>query len=130
MSVDVSAAVILRDGKIFLARRGPTQRLAGFWEFPGGKVEQGETSESALKREIREEFGINIEVKDYVGENIHDYDGWTVNLRAYICRWVDGWLVPKEHDETAWVSLNELHEYRLAPADIYFIEQLGRFLEP
>jgi 8-oxo-dGTP diphosphatase len=118
---DVAAAVIFKDNKVFIARRGPTQRLAGFWEFPGGKIEEGESGAQAIAREIKEELGIGVKVGGIIGRNVHHYDGWSIRLIAYECEWESGWLVPREHDDTAWVGVDELNDYSLAPADVYFL---------
>jgi ADP-ribose pyrophosphatase len=121
---EVTAAVILRDDNVLIAQRAPGENLAGKWEFPGGKVEQGETLQECLKREIREEFDVDIEVLDYFGESIYDYNSGTIKLIAFRCRWIEGDFILKVHSQIAWVSLKELDLYDFAPADISLVEQL------
>ncbi|QAR32335.1 (deoxy)nucleoside triphosphate pyrophosphohydrolase [Geovibrio thiophilus] len=119
---DVAAAVIFKDNKVFLARRGAAQRLGGFWEFPGGKIEQGESGAEAIIREIKEELGINVQVGGLIGQCVHHYDTWSIRLIVYECDWISGRLVPRVHDDTAWVGADELASYSLAPADVHFVE--------
>ena len=126
--IDVAAAVIFSDNKVFLARRAEGQRLAGFWEFPGGKIEQGESGAEAIAREIKEELGIDVQVGGLIGQCVHHYEAWSIRLILYECDWVSGRLVPKVHDDTAWVSADELPSYSLAPADQYFTEAVRNIM--
>ena len=125
---DVAAAVIFRDNKVFIARRSEGQRLAGFWEFPGGKIEQGESGAEAIIREIKEELGITVQVGGFIGQCVHHYGTWSIRLMVYECDWVSGRLVPKVHDDTAWVGADELDSYSLAPADIHFVEAVREII--
>lgn len=79
-TIDVAAAVFVENGLILVARRAPGQHLEHKWEFPGGKVEKDETAEECLRREIREEFGVNVEVEDYVGESTFSYPDKKIDL--------------------------------------------------
>jgi mutator protein MutT len=81
--INVAVGIIVKNNKVFAARRKPGLHLAGFWEFPGGKIEQNESPEQCLERELREEFGIETQVTHYIGENIHSYNDKTVRLIAY-----------------------------------------------
>ena len=84
--INVVAAILEKEDKILIAKKKEGKPLAGFWEFPGGKVENGETLEKALIRELKEEMDIEIEIKDYVGESIHDYgDNKIVSLKLFTC---------------------------------------------
>lgn len=118
---DVTAAIIIDNGKILIAQRAENQKLAGKWEFPGGKVKPGETPEECLVREIREELGIAIEVEDFFAESIYRYDTATIRLIAYKARWLDGEYKLSAHSQIKWVKPNELENYDFAPADIPII---------
>ena len=125
--VVVTAAVIERDdGKVLIARRGPGSALAGYWEFPGGKLEPGEGAKECLARELREELGIECEVGDHLVTHEHAYDHITIEMRSYAVRHVAGELVNQEHSELAWVEPNRLLEYDLAPADLPTVEAILR----
>lgn len=113
----VTAAVIDRDGKFLLAQRGPGDRLAGKWEFPGGKIEQGETPQDCLSREIREELGIVVQVGEFLCSSRFDYDHASVEIFAYRCKWVSGKLQQNAHQALQWLSPEELSEVDLAAAD-------------
>lgn len=86
---EVTAAIIINNRKVLIAQRAEDQKLAGKWEFPGGKVEAGETPEECLKREIKEELGIKIEVDKFFAESIYQYNTGTIKLLAYKARWID-----------------------------------------
>lgn len=120
----VAAALLVKDNKILIAQRKSTDKLAGKWEFPGGKLEVGETLEACLKREMNEEFGIDVNVGDFFGESIFHYETGTIVLYAYWCTWTSGELVAVDHDAYRWVSVEELSQFDFAPADIPFIEKL------
>ena len=121
---EVTAAIIIDNGKVLIAQRGEKQRLAGKWEFPGGKVESGETLEECLLREIREELGIEIEVDSFFGESIYQYDIGTIRLLAYKARWVAGEFKLTEHSQIKWVGPDELGIFDFAPADIPLVKKL------
>ena len=116
--ITVTAAILFKDNKIFLARRNSETKHAGKWEFPGGKMEQGESVEQCLTREIKEEFSINITVNEFFAESIHEYEHAKIRLLAYRITWVSGKMALKDHDRIAWVSPDRLLEYDLLPADI------------
>jgi 8-oxo-dGTP diphosphatase len=120
----VTAAILIKDSKILIAKRKSDDRQANKWEFPGGTVEQNETPEECLKRELQEEFGINISVGTFFGENTYHYDHGSIKLLAYLASLVSGKLAPKDHSEFRWVSTEQLSDYDFAPADIPFVEKL------
>jgi 8-oxo-dGTP diphosphatase len=122
--ITVTAGIFLKDSMVFIARRRRTGRLPGKWEFPGGKVEDGETPEAGLKRELREELEIDAAVGDYLGENIHQYDFGTVRLLFYRVYWDGGEITSRDHDEYGWVPLDKLNGYDFAPADWPFVKRL------
>jgi len=115
--VAVTAAVIGRAGRILLARRGPGQRHAGEWEFPGGKVEVGESDAGCLRRELCEEFGLGSAVGERLGVFRHVYPHAGVELRVYNVRLRRGPIRRTVHDRIAWVRPRDLVRYELAAAD-------------
>lgn len=120
----VTAAVIERDGLILIARRPPGRHLAGMWEFPGGKIEPGESPEEALYRELTEELCIHTEIGDLIASAIHDDGRIFIELMAYRVQHLSGEIVMNDHDAFAWVAPHELHAYTLAPADRFLLHYL------
>lgn len=118
------AALVIEDGRILLCRRAPGQKLAGFWEFPGGKVEQGETDKESLERELREELGIVTKAIKHVSQNVHHYSDISITLALYLTKIVSGEIVHTVHDKTEWVIKKELPSINLAPADIPFVKKI------
>ena len=115
---DVAAAVVVRDGRVLLARRKPGKRMAGYWEFPGGKIEAGETPQACLERELREEFGVTARAGALIAENTHRYDHIAIRLLALSVELTGDMREMHDHDRVDWVPLEKLLEYHLAPADI------------
>ena len=95
--VQVTAAIFVDGQKVLIARRKSSGHLAGMWEFPGGKIEPNETPEDCLKRELREELNIEVDVERHFATNIHHYDHMTIELLAYRVRWVSGELNLNAH---------------------------------
>jgi 8-oxo-dGTP diphosphatase len=124
--VKVTAAILVKDNKIIIAKRGPDDRLANKWEFPGGKIEINETPEQCLKREIKEEFDIDVSVGEYLGSSIYHYDHMPIELLAYRTYWESGEIDLKDHDDFKWISLEQLSEFDFAPADLVFVEKLQK----
>lgn len=125
--IEVAAAVIENEeGKILVAKRKAGKRLAGFWEFPGGKVEEGETPEETLQRELREEMNVEIEVGEYLGENVHYYGDFAIRLIAYRAKVTGGEIKLSDHEEYLWVEAGELAKVNLAPADIPLAQLLHK----
>lgn len=120
--IDVAAAIILGDDKVFAARRKPGIHLAGYWEFPGGKIENGETPEQCLFRELQEELCVTTEVGDYIGESLYDYGTKVVRLIGYHVKHIDGKFELNDHDELRWLAVEELDSVEWAPADIPLVD--------
>ncbi|WP_413561268.1 (deoxy)nucleoside triphosphate pyrophosphohydrolase [Bdellovibrio sp. HCB209] len=124
----VVAAVIRQEGdpdkRILLVRRGPDQSGAGFWEFPGGKVEPSESPEQALRREIEEELGILIKVGDFIGEEDFTYPTKTIRLRVYETLTDTSHITLTEHDASKWVRAEEIKRDELSAADRPFVDIL------
>ena len=114
---EVTAALIIKDNKVLIARRAPGENLEGKWEFPGGKIEPGETPEDCLKREIQEELDVTVEVEGHFADSIYDYANGRIKLMAYRCVWSSGNFKLRVHSQINWVSFAELNQYDLAPAD-------------
>lgn len=124
MAIRVAAAIILSESGILIAQRAKGQQQEGFWEFPGGKVEPGETEEACLRREILEELGYEIEVTRFFAENVHAYAEKRILLRAFFCRLKGGEMNLTVHDEAAWVDRSALRDFEFAPADVPIVEKL------
>lgn len=125
---EVTAAIIIKDNKILIAQRGKDENLSEKWEFPGGKIEKGETPQECLKREIIEELNIEIEVENFLGESIYKYPNGEIRLLAYFARILKGKIKLFVHDQVKWVTTRELDEFDFAPADIPLIEKLREAL--
>ncbi|HWL22387.1 MAG TPA: (deoxy)nucleoside triphosphate pyrophosphohydrolase [Ureibacillus sp.] len=124
-SVHVVGAIIENENnEIFCALRSPEMSLPNYWEFPGGKIEDGETPEQALAREINEEFNCSIEVGEKVEDTTYEYEKVIVRLETYKAKLVDGQPVALEHAETKWVSRGEISKLDFAPADIPAVEKI------
>ncbi len=113
-----------QQGQILIDRRRPTGVLGGFWEFPGGKIETGETSEECIKREIWEELGIVIEVGKHLITIAHTYAHLNVTLIVHHCKYIDGVPQPIECDEIRWVNLEELDQFNFPEANFQIIAAL------
>ena len=124
MIIEVVAAVIRRDGRILITQRLDDVHLARLWEFPGGKVEAGESLEAALQREIQEELGIGIVVVDEFHTVEHDYPGKSVRLHFFNCVIEQGEPVSLGVADLRWVLPAELSQFEFPPADAELIEQL------
>lgn len=121
---EVTAAIIIDKNKILIAQRGANEKLAGKWEFPGGKIELGETPQECLKREIKEELEVDIAVGNYLGESIYTYPNGEIKLIAYFATILDGDIKLSVHDKVEWITISQIDKYDFAPADIPFIEKL------
>ncbi len=118
-TIDVVAALIVKEGKILIAKRSTgDENVYGKWEFPGGKVEPGESETAAIEREIKEEFELEIKAEEYLTNNVCEYPTKIVNLKLYKCNYVSGDFNLHDHSEYKYVEANKLLEYDLAPADI------------
>lgn len=113
----VTAAVIQRDGRVLLAQRPPNGLLGGLWEFPGGKVENGESLPACLQREIREELGVEIAVEQPLGVYRHAYTHFRVTLHAFCCRIVAGEPLPLQVADLRWLPLDGLADYPMGKLD-------------
>ena len=124
MRIDVVAAIIRKDGRILITRRRPNAHLAGLWEFPGGKVEAGESLRAALEREIREEIGLEIRILDEFFTVDHDYPTKSVRLHFFNCVPLYGVAQPLDVAELQWVNPQDLTNYAFPPADTELLTKL------
>ncbi|MEJ5918800.1 MULTISPECIES: (deoxy)nucleoside triphosphate pyrophosphohydrolase [unclassified Corynebacterium] len=126
--INVTGAVLVRDDKVLAAKRGAGKSLAGYWEFPGGKIEEGETPEQSLARELREELMCDAKVGEHVTTTEHEYDFGIVILSTYYCTLESGEPQLTEHEEIRWVNGSEMTELMWAPADIPAVEIISKEL--
>lgn len=120
----VTCAIIEHLGKILICQRSAQMRLPLKWEFPGGKIEDGESKEHCLIREIREELGLKIVVSDELSTVKYHYSDFSLCLYPFFCRLTGGELVITEHAQAIWVERNELLNYDWAEADVPIVEKL------
>lgn len=123
---EVVAAALLRDGRLLLAQRTRPPELAGLWELPGGKVEPGETPAAAVRRELREELGVEVTAGERIGADVPLHDGLV--LRAYRAELVDGTPQALEHAALRWVDARELGEIALVDNDRGWVPELVALL--
>ncbi|MFD3448256.1 (deoxy)nucleoside triphosphate pyrophosphohydrolase [Microbacteriaceae bacterium 4G12] len=127
--IHVVSAVIVENGKILCAQRGPTNRILPLkWEFPGGKIEEGESHQEALRREINEEIQCTVEIGDQIDYTVYEYDFGIVHLTTFYCKLIEGTPVLIEHAAMKWLSPDELESLDWAPADIPAIEKVAKEL--
>lgn len=124
--IEVAAGLVFREGRLLITQRPAGGHLAGLWEFPGGKRDAHESFEECLRRELKEELGIEVEVLELVESLTHDYPEKSVHLRFYRCAW-------KQHEPRAiecaafrWVRAEELGQYQFPAADARLLETLRR----
>ena len=125
-----AVALVDADGRVLIARRPAGKSMAGLWEFPGGKVGDGERPEEALIREVREELGIDITESCLAPFTFasHSYDGFHLLMPLYLCRTWQGTMTPREGQELKWVRPMRLKDYPMLPADQPLIAMLRDFL--
>ena len=123
-TIRVVAAVILSGGKIFATQRGYGD-FKGGWEFPGGKIEAGETPEAALKREISEELETQIRVGELIDTIEYDYPEFLLSMDCFWCEIINGNLVLKEHEAARWLDKENLYSVEWLPADLSLIEKIA-----
>ncbi len=125
-----ACALIDADGRVLICQRPQGKQLAGLWEFPGGKVEAGETPEQALIRELKEELGIDVKqacLAPFVFAS-HAYEDFHLLMPLYLCRRWEGFVQALEHPAMAWVMPDKLSDYAMPPADAPLVAHLRDFL--
>lgn len=125
-AVKVVCAVVVRDGRVLIARRPDGKRLAGLWEFPGGKVEEDEEPAAALHRELQEELGCQVAITKVLSASRYSYDWGSIELISYLCELAADSPDPIAHEHSAleWVSVEQLNLVELAPADEPVVAEL------
>lgn len=126
--LNVTCAIILKDNKILVTRRSESMPHPLRWEFPGGKIEPGETPEECLHREIMEELQIPLKIISPLSTQQHDYENFTINLMPFLCEYVSGPVCLAEHKEYRWCSVAELLKLDWAEADRLILENLFKEL--
>lgn len=124
-TIKVVAAIIEnKNNEILCALRSPNMSLPNLWEFPGGKVEEGESLFEAIEREIQEELSCNVKASNVFAENTHEYEKIIVNLIGMKCELIDGTPTPNEHSKLVYLSKESLNSLIWAPADIPIVEKI------
>ena len=125
--IEVVAAIIRKEGRIFATQRGYGE-WQDWWEFPGGKMEAGETREAALRREIREELSAEISVDDFLCTVEYDYPKFRLRMHCFLCSLLTDGLHLNEHEAAKWLSIDELDCVKWLPADLKVLEELRKRL--
>ncbi len=120
----VTAGILERDGRVLIARRKPGRHMGRKWEFPGGKIEAGETPQESLARELEEELGVRATIGEFLCRASYQGEGITLELLVYRVRDFDGTLTIRDHDELRWVLPGELRDFELADSDRSVVERL------
>lgn len=127
-TINVVAAVIFKDGKVFATQRGYGEFKDG-WEFPGGKVEPGESPEDALRREIREELEVEVTVGDLIDTIEYDYPAFHLSMKCFACTIAGGSLHLLEHEAAKWLTSTQLGSVNWLPADVTLIPKIEKMME-
>lgn len=122
-TIEVVAAIIYKDGAYFATQRGYGE-FEGMWEFPGGKIEPGESRESALKREIQEELCVNISVEEFICTTDYDYPSFHLTMHCYLCSIESGEIELREHKSARWLIVDMLDSVEWLPADKEVVDKL------
>ncbi|WP_293880587.1 (deoxy)nucleoside triphosphate pyrophosphohydrolase [Sphingobacterium sp. UBA1498] len=126
----VVCGILFKDDLVLICRRKPEKSLGGYWEFPGGKVEDGESYEESLLRELIEELNLKVEIKQHFFDTVHHYDKGAIELISFICETENIPFESTDHDLLYWVKVDDLLNWKLAPADIpiarALIEEKGK----
>lgn len=115
--LEVTAAVIRQNGKILICQRPANKNCALLWEFPGGKIEAGETGEQCVVRECQEELDVTLSVERELTDVVYKYPDCTIHLHFYLCDIIAGTPEKKEHNAIAWIAPDEVARYEFCPAD-------------
>ena len=122
--IEVAAGLVFRDGKLLITQRRPQDHLGGLWEFPGGKRDPNESFEECLRRELKEELGIEVEVGEVFDSVVHHYPERSVRLTFYRCLWRQHEPRALECHAFAWITAAQLSEYAFPPADEKLLQKL------
>ena len=117
----VTAGLVWKNGNLLITRRPEGSHLAGYWEFPGGKLEPGESLETCLEREFMEELGMEVKAVKHLVQIDHDYESKSITLHLFHCDWLNGTPAPLGCDEIRWVKPEELADFQLPPPDLQLL---------
>lgn len=123
-TIKVVCGIIYNDNKVLICRRKIELSFGGYWEFPGGKIEKGESHETSLTRELMEELGMIVEIKEHFDTSIYNYGEITIELIAYKCVYIEAKFNLIDHDKIEWVYIKDLINWDFAPADISIVNHL------
>ena len=126
-TIEVVAAIIIKEGHVFATQRGYGE-WQGWWEFPGGKMEAGESPQEALRREIREELDAEISVGDFLETVEWDYPNFHLTMHCFVCSLVSESLHLNEHEAAAWLSRETLRSVKWLPADEGLLDKIADYL--
>ena len=126
-TIEVVAAITIKDGQVFATQRGYGE-FQGWWEFPGGKIEPGESPQMALKREIREELDAEIEVKELLETVEWDYPNFHLTMHCFICSLLSESLHLNEHEAATWLTHETLRSVKWLPADEILLDKIAGYL--
>lgn len=121
--IELVVAIIHKDGEIFATQRGYGE-FEGMWEFPGGKIESGESCEVALVREIQEELGVGVEVGELICTTEYDYPSFHLTMHCFLCSVASSEIELREHKSARWLTKETLNEVEWLPADLEVIEKI------
>lgn len=124
----VTAAIIRHNDKYLICQRSAEDECGLLWEFPGGKLEDGETLEECIIREIKEELELNIKIIDIFATNVYRFNGKEILFTAFNAEIVSGSIKLNVHNDARWVSLEKLYQYDFMPADTVFVKKLAKGL--
>lgn len=124
-NIHVSAAIIMKDNKIFVTQRGYGE-FKDWWEFPGGKIEEGETPEECLKREIKEELKADINIDKYLCTVEYDYPNFHLKMECFICSLIDDHLELVEAEDAKFITKDQLDNIDFLPADLLVVKELKK----
>lgn len=122
-TIEVVAAIIKKENKIFITRRGYGDFI-NMWEFPGGKIEEGESREEALHREIKEELELEIKNLNFLTTVDYDYSDFHLTMHCYLCEVAGGELNLNAHNDAKWIEINELDYQKWVPADVLVVDSI------
>lgn len=122
--IKVVCGIIFQDDLVLICRRKLEKSLGGYWEFPGGKVEDSESNEESLLRELIEELNLKVEIKQHFFNTVHHYDKSSIELISFICSTSGTVVASTDHDLIEWVKISDLLNWKLAPADIPIAKEL------
>ena len=127
-TIKVVAAIIIKDGQVFATQRGYGE-FKGWWEFPGGKMEPGESPQEALKREIREELDAEVEVRELLETVEWDYPNFHLTMHCFICSLLSESLHLNEHEAATWLTHETLRSVKWLPADEILLDKIAEYLK-